>query len=556
MSAHSTSRWDGETTLVSQLAAAASLFAFLFYFRHRDLLLYGDAVAHIDIARRVIDSRTPGLLQLGTVWLPLPHLLMVPFLFSNAAWQTGIAGSIPSMCAYVFGTTGIFRLVRNALSSQAQPDVAARAAAWLAAAMFAANPTLLYMQVTAMTESLYLALFIWSLAHFAEFVREVRANGSDHLNSDAASAWLMKSGWCVLGACWTRYDGWLLAGVLCVAAAGVVTVSKRKQLGVSLAKFVLLAGIGPVLWLGYNAVIYGNALEFANGPYSARAIEQNKTALSAASPHPGWHNLAVSFTYFFKSAQENVAEGKLQKVWVVLLVAALVIIFGFRRRLWPLVILALPIPFYMLSIAYGSIPLYLPKWWPFAYYNVRFGLELLPAFCVAMGLVVHFSLARIGEQSIKAAVLVCALAFAGASYGLDWKAQPICYREARINSGSRIAFDSALGSTLLKLPHDSDLLMYLGDHVGALQDAGIPLRRTINEGNHRPWKTPSDPQGLWERALADPQRYVDYVVAIDDDAVAKNVQRRDLTSLVVIRTIGQPPATIYWTHRLPGNQPR
>ena len=137
-----------------------------------------------------------------------------------------------------------------------------------------------------------------------------------------------------------------------------------------------------------------------------------------------------------------------------------------------------------------------------------------------------------------------------------WKAQPICYREAWINSRTRIAFESSLASTLLKLPNDSSLLMYLGDHVGALQDAGIPLRRTINEGDHRPWKRPSDPEGLWEKALADPQKYVDYVIAIDDDSVAQQVQRRDLISMVVVHTTGQPPATIYWTRRSSGNQTR
>src|SRR5579885_3237483 len=115
MSSQRTSGWDREVTLVSQLAAAASLFAFLFYFRSHDLLLYGDAVAHINIARRVIDSRTPGLLQLGTVWLPLPHLLMVPFLISKWMWRTGIGGSIPSMLAYVFSVAGIFRLMKTVL---------------------------------------------------------------------------------------------------------------------------------------------------------------------------------------------------------------------------------------------------------------------------------------------------------------------------------------------------------------------------------------------------------------------------------------------------------
>ena len=559
MNGQSASRWDGEVTLVSQLAAATSLFAFLLYFRRGDLLLYGDAVAHINIARRVIDSQTPGLLQLGTVWLPLPHLLMVPLLFSNAAWQTGIAGAIPSMCAYVLGTAGIFLLVRSSLSDQqssasasSPKKSAARTAAWIAAIAYGANPGLLYMQTTAMTEPLYLALFIWSLVHFSGFVRASAPNDSTQLSSDGS---LIKCGWCVLGACLTRYDGWMLAGVLCVVAACVAITSKHKTLSFSLVKFVVLACFGPALWLGYNAIIYRNPLEFANGPYSARSIEEHKTALSVSAPHPGWHNLPVSFTYFFKSAEDNVAEGSLRIVWVVLLITGVAIILVSNRRLWPLLVLALPIAFYSLSIAYGSIPIYLPDWWPFSYYNVRFGLEMLPAFAVMLALVVHFLFLRIGRREAKIAVAVCGVVVVAASYALIWKTQPICYREAWINSRSRIALDQTLASTLLKLPRDSTCLMYLGDHVGALQDAGIPLSRTINEGNHRPWKTP-DPEGLWERALADPQKYADYVVAIDEDAVAQHVQRRDLTSMVVIRTIGQPPATLYWTHRAPGNQAR
>jgi hypothetical protein len=551
MNIQRTPRWDRETTLVSQLAAAASLLSFLLYFRHADLLLYGDAVAHINIARRVIDSRTPGLLQLGTVWLPLPHLLMIPFLLSDAAWQTGIAGAIPSMCAYALGTAGIFRLVRGGLSREEQPDFAARAAAWLAAGIYAANPNLLYMQTTAMTEVLYLAFFIWSVVHFSEFAHSAKAAGS---NESRAS--LMKCGWCVAGACLTRYDGWFLAGILCLAASYVIVRSKESARHPGLMKFILLTVAVPVLWLGYNAIIYRNPLEFANGPYSARAIEQQKTALSGSSPHPGWHSLPVSFSYFLKAAEDSVAEGRLRRLWVGLLFAGVAIIVASNRRLWPLLLLVIPLAFYTLSIAYGSVPVYLPDWWPFSYYNVRFGLELLPAFAVTAGVTVHFLLTRLPGRSAGGVVLVGAVLVVGADYALIWKAQPICYREARINSGTRIALETRLAATLLKLPHDSSLLMYLGDHVGALQDAGIPLRRTINEGNHRPWKRPSDPAGLWERALADPQKYADYVIAIDDDPVASQVQRRDLTSMVVVHTSGQPAATIYWTHGSSSNQVR
>ena len=165
------SPWDSEVRLLAWLATCVSVFSFLFYFRYGDVLLYGDAVAHLNIARRVFDSKTPGLLQLGTVWLPLPHLLMIPFLISDEMWQRGVGGSIPSMVAYVFGVIGMFRLVRGVLSGGVEPDRAARVAAWTAALVYGANPNLIYLQTTAMGEAVYLAFFIWSVMYLSEFVR-------------------------------------------------------------------------------------------------------------------------------------------------------------------------------------------------------------------------------------------------------------------------------------------------------------------------------------------------------------------------------------------------
>src|ERR1700680_2602759 len=165
------SPWDSEVRLLAWLATCVSVISFLFYFQRGEVLLYGDAVAHINIARRVFDSKTPGLLQLGTVWLSLPHLLMIPFLLSDEMWRRGVGGSIPSMVAYVFGVIGMFRLVRGALSWNVKPDRRASFAAWTAAFVFAANPNLIYMQATAMGESLYLALFTWAIVYFGEFMR-------------------------------------------------------------------------------------------------------------------------------------------------------------------------------------------------------------------------------------------------------------------------------------------------------------------------------------------------------------------------------------------------
>src|ERR1035441_8585290 len=81
---------------VLAVAIAISFFSFLYYFNKGYILIYGDASAHLDIARRVVDSLTPGLAQLSSVWLPLPHILMLPFIWNNYLWHTGIAGSIVS----------------------------------------------------------------------------------------------------------------------------------------------------------------------------------------------------------------------------------------------------------------------------------------------------------------------------------------------------------------------------------------------------------------------------------------------------------------------------
>src|SRR6202158_5420150 len=167
---------DHGAARVAGVAVLVSLFAFLYYLQQNALLLYGDAVAHINIARRVFDSQTPGMLQLGTVWLPLPHLLMIPFIFSDAMWRSGAGGSMPSMIAYVLGVVGIFRLVCGMLEADVRTKPAAVVGAWAAAFAYGANPNLIYMQATAMTESVYLALFVWAVVYFAEFIRVLKAS--------------------------------------------------------------------------------------------------------------------------------------------------------------------------------------------------------------------------------------------------------------------------------------------------------------------------------------------------------------------------------------------
>jgi hypothetical protein len=486
------------------------------------------------------------------VWLPLPHLLMLPFLLSNWLWQTGIGGSIPSMAAYVLGSMGMFRLIRVALSWNTRPDRAATLTAFAGAAIFAANPNLIYLQTTAMTEAVYLALFIWSVVFFLEFARALSAVNND---DRSASSSLTKCGLCLAAACLTRYDGWFLAALIFVGAL-VITPRQRKgglAAKPSIRKFALLIAAAPLLWLAYNAVVYRNPLEFANGPYSAKAIEQ-KSITDGVARHPGSGNLRMAANYFLKAARLNMAESRWQGVWLALLVAGIVLSVTTDHRLWLLLLLCAPIPFYMLSVAYSGVPIYVPMWWPHSIYNARYGIELLPAFAAFTAIAGYYfaSFARnlIGQTVVAMALLI----FVAGSYASIWRAQPICLREAWTNSRSRIALESELANYLGKLPVSARFLMYLGDHVGAWQKAGIPLRTVINEGNHRPWKRPADPDGLWERALAEPDRYVDFVIAVDGDAVAHSVGGSHLIEVAKIHSAGQPMVTVYRTLR--SNQPR
>jgi hypothetical protein len=537
-----------ESVRLVWLAIFISVFSFLFYNRQGAVLLYGDAVAHINIARRVFDSKTPSLLQLGTVWLPLPHLLILPFIVSNKMWQSGAGGSIPSMVGFVFSVLGIFRLVRDALRPKSSSN-AASLGAWIAVIIYAANPNLIYMQSTAMGESLYLALFIWAVVYFAEFARE---------NAKA----LAKSAWCVFAACLTRYDGWFLAATLMVSAVAVHFYPRRHPNAAapepaqayprgSIVKFLLVAAAGPILWFGYNAAVYRNPLEFANGPYSAKSIEQK-----TATVNPAKGNVLAAGSYFLKAAQLNVAETSwLGRMWLVLALLGSAVAVGSASKRVAL-LLWTPLLFYALSIAYGSVPIFVPSWWPFAHYNVRYGLQLLPAFAVFVPQGIWFlmqfadklpQLKKFSREGTGMATVLAVLLFTVASYAMVWRADPICYREADINMKGRVALDRQLGTWIKSLPPNSTILMYLGEHVGALEQAGIPLRRTINEGNHRVWKSPYDPEGLWEQTLLDPAKYVDYAIGFEGDPVWASARDHRLTALVEIHTTGQAPAAIFQT---------
>jgi hypothetical protein len=532
-------RTEARFTLVLGILAIIALF---YYYVHQQLLLYGDAVAHLNIARRVVDNRHPlaSYGQLGTVWLPLQHIVMLPFVWSTTLWQSGIAGAIPGMVAFVLGTLGIFRLVRARAS---------QSAAYLAAAVYALNPNLLYMQVTAMNEPIFLAFFLWSLVYLDEFLRAVfpPAPGSQVSPAQLSPQRALEyCGITMAGGAFTRYDGWFSATVLGVILTWAFVLYLRRtadsQLRRATAKsfieVLLLNALVPVHWLIYTYVISGRALDFINGPYSAKAIALRTTAQGAA-PYPGQHHLFTAALYFLKAAQLNVGG----PVWGEVLVALAGIgtglaIWHFRRQ-GVLLLLWLPLAFYSLSLAYGSVPIYIPVWYPFSYYNVRYGLELLPVFAVFIAVLAEYVAQEISGKALRIAAWCGVAAVVAGSYISVYADVPITLREAKVNSRSRMGLEQGLANVMAQIPPSATLLMYEAEHAGALRLAGIPLRHVISEAEHPDW----------EWALLDPAGNADYVIACQGDAVWAALAGRhaQFTELLSISTPGEARCTVYRT---------
>src|SRR5271169_4339513 len=131
---------------VIALLAIISIAAGDWCLSHSYVLYDGDAEAHLNIARRILDSRTPGPEQIGTAWLPLPHLLMIPFVMDDPWWRNGLAGTIPSSACFVLAGAFLFAAARRCYGSAS--------AALAVTLLFALNPNMLYLQATPMTEPL------------------------------------------------------------------------------------------------------------------------------------------------------------------------------------------------------------------------------------------------------------------------------------------------------------------------------------------------------------------------------------------------------------------
>jgi hypothetical protein len=304
----------------------------------------------------------------------------------------------------------------------------------------------------------------------------------------------------------------------------------------------LILAAAPAAWFYYNASQFGDWLEFMRGPYSAKAIEI-RTASPGGPPHPGWHNPWVSLEFFVKVAQMD-AVATWRNVVLALGIIGTAFACGLKGRgafLWTL-LLWIPVPFYAYSVAYGSVPIFIPVWWPHSFYNTRYGMELLPAITLGLGFVLQFVVSAVREFKpawVKPAIAALAALMVLNSAGIIRK-RPLVYVEGTKNIDARRSFDRnippVMRELLLRRP-GAPVLMNTSVYPELVAFTGIPLAQTINESD----------QYVYTDALAAPGDRAAIVLAFDGDQVDGAVKAHPAGLVAVARFVskGEPSGTIY-----------
>jgi hypothetical protein len=231
--------------LPRRLAGAAFLCgagAWIWFLTQGLVLSHYDAKAHLVVARRVFDSITPGWQQIGAVWLPLPHLIQILPTQVDAFYRTGAFASLVSIVSFSIMTWAAARLVLAMTGSAL--------GAFTAAVLLIANPNLLYLQSTPMTEPLMLAVVFVVLFWLYEWVEAAPARIPTRL------------GVALFAAAWTRYEAWLILAAALAAVAYVLTrrgMALKRVAGV-LTSLAIWPAAAAALFAGNSRITTGHWL--------------------------------------------------------------------------------------------------------------------------------------------------------------------------------------------------------------------------------------------------------------------------------------------------------
>ena len=322
---------------------------FIYYYSNGLTTTHYDAKAHLLVARRMVDSITPGYSQLGANWLPLIHLVYLPLVVFESQYRSGLLPSLISICAFALSGYLAYRISFRVTGSVA--------AGVFAGIVLLGNANLQYLQSCPLTEPMFMALFLLA----ADSLLSWRDSGCAALPWRAAI-------WTSLGAL-CRYEGWYFFGgvMLLLVFDFWKGYAPKSCLVKGGAVFIAVFGAPAIAHFGYIFFRLGDT-------FFGRLAQ-------------GYHTPYITYKRPFLSLWYHLGELSQVATTLPLIMAAagLVLLFSRRKqflRRIPLFLLWLPSLINISALYWGLI------------YRVRYSVLLIPAVAIFGSLVIESESAR------------------------------------------------------------------------------------------------------------------------------------------------------------------
>lgn len=444
-----------------------SVISWIYYWENGLGLSYNDARSHLDIGRRVVEGLKPGLAQLGSVWLPLPHILMVPTIWNDFMWHSGLSGALISMVSFVATGVIIYIFLKN-LGINALGRI-------MGVFVFAANINVLYLQSTAMTELLLLSTMTAGVYELFMWQKE---NKLIHLVYSAF--WIML-------ATLNRYDGWFL--FFWAAVTILLLIFKKKGYKAAEGTFLFfctLGGVGIILWFLWNLLIFKDPLYFAFGPYSAHA---QQLQLEDAGVLASKKDLFLSLKIYLYALMFN-SYG----IPFILSIVGAVLLFLDKNIKTPIKIvissLFAPLVFNIIALYFGFSVLFVQGISGNTWFNVRYGVMMAPSIAIFAGYLIGKT-KNMRYLFTGLFIMVALFAFVNND--------AVTIDDARVGSSQKNVSEVSGWLEKNAKKKEGFVLISAASHDAIIFSSGLPMKKFIHEGTGAYWLSATSAPDRWAR---------------------------------------------------------
>ncbi|HSA83692.1 MAG TPA: hypothetical protein VLF20_02285, partial [Patescibacteria group bacterium] len=250
--------------------------------------------------------------------------------------------------------------------------------------------------------------------------------------------------------------------------------------------FCTLGGFGVILWLLWNLLIFKDPLYFAFGPYSAHA---QQTQLAEAGVLATEGNILLSLKHYFYALAYNTG------TFTLILGFIGAIVLWFDKTIKPAVRIAstallAPFLFNVLALYQGHSVLFIQGLSGDTWFNVRYGLMMMPAVAIFIGYLVH----KIGAMKYAMIGLLFFVTFFAFT-----SQDAVTIDDARVGSSQKNV--SEVSNWLSSNAKDKPgfVLISAASHDAIIFSSGMPMSKFIHEGTGSYWDSATKSPDRWAR---------------------------------------------------------